>query len=445
MTDNKSENNIQRNAAISPLKRSKKRIVIWASACAVPLAIFSSALLIQHSCFTEAEKLQTLQIESLKQQIAEKIQDNSILLGRCDELNIEVSNQRAIVESKNGEITEKQNLIDELYEEISEKENQLEKLAPMAELGAEITAEREKQERLKKEEKAKQERLAAERKAQLLSAKGKARTELANRGIPPSAYGRELTYAVKEKNHSLLRLLLDAEVNRNQCDDSILSTAVNNGDTESVKLLLESSLKIDVNRHFALNIAAARGHAEIVRLLLAAPGVDVNLSDTMSNFIASSAPQVAAYPPLCCAAARGHAECVRILLADSRVSVNKSNMNNTALSLAVSNGHTECVRELLSSPSINVNAGMPLLCAAANGRNECIQLLVAQSGIDVNISSYDGNTALFLAAQNGHVECVKTLLSVPGVSVNRVNSDGEKPLDVARGECANLLKNAVKK
>ena len=90
--------------------------------------------------------------------------------------------------------------------------------------------------------------------------------------------------------------------------------------------------------------AARNGHTEIVRALLAAPGIDVNKAD---NYGGTAVMQ---------AANEGHTEIVIALLAAPGIDVNKAdNGGYTAILLAAYKGHTEIVRALLAAPGIDLN------------------------------------------------------------------------------------------
>ena len=176
-----------------------------------------------------------------------------------------------------------------------------------------------------------------------------------------------------------------------------------------------------------LCMAAERGYTEYVKLMLAAPGINVNKKDSNGR------------TPLSMAAGRGHAECVQLLLAVPGINVNKEN----PLSSASSGGHTECVRLLLAAPGINVNKENPLSAAISGGHTECVQLLLAAPGIDVHKANNPGRTPLHEAARCSHEECVRLLLAAPGIDVNKTDNSGDTPLQLTSDEsCAVLIRAA---
>ena len=109
---------------------------------------------------------------------------------------------------------------------------------------------------------------------QLNEKKTQARQELTARGYTPSEYKRELVHAVQNDNIELLKLLLTAGVDPNYSD-----------------VLIE---------------AAESGKEECVKLLLAAPGIDVNRADDDG------------WTPLYRAAGYGRTECVKLCFGVTR-------------------------------------------------------------------------------------------------------------------------------
>lgn len=90
----------------------------------------------------------------------------------------------------------------------------------------------------------------------------------------------------------------------------------------------------------ALSHAAGKGHADVVRVLLAAqPGIAINAAN-----------QYDGYTALILAADDGHTDVVRLLLAQPGIAINAANrVGDTALILAAAKDHTEIVRLLLEA------------------------------------------------------------------------------------------------
>lgn len=255
-----------------------------------------------------------------------------------------------------------------------------------------------------------------------------------------------------------------------------ISIAVLQNDLNSVKELILSGTDVnkeDLNGETPLYWAARYGLTECVRLLLAAPGIDVNKEGGKYDMT-----------PLCAAAKNGHTECVRLLLTTPGIDVNKEGeFDKTPLCEAAEEGHTECLKLLLAAPGIDVNkadfAGKTPLCCAIRGKTECVKLLLAVPGINVNQADKSGITPLQLAAKfglaeclklllsspdidvnlavapygiiplklaayEGHTECVRLLLAAPGIDVNKTDEQGYTPLDsaIVHPECAKLIRAA---
>lgn len=242
-------------------------------------------------------------------------------------LNTTIDGLQSSIQGQQEQIIALNATVDGLQTEVKHLNSEVERLHPLAEFGIKVQEERRLQAQREEEEE-----------YRLNSAKAKAQQELSTRGFPPSSYERELGYAIKNNNTELLGLLLTAGTNPNAAN--ALYLAVVEDRTECVKLLLAAP-GIDVNKRFTslgntpLHIAAEKGHAECVRLLLAAPGIDVNKTRELDS------------TPLYLAAREGHTECVKLLLAAPGIDVNRADFaGNTPLYWAARYGHTECVKLL---------------------------------------------------------------------------------------------------
>lgn len=195
-------------------------------------------------------------------------------------------------------------------------------------------------------------------------------------------------------------------------------SAIEKGHVDIVKLALEAS-DIDINyenrySNTALQLAARYGNIELVQLLLAVPGIDVNRG-----------------APLVYAAYENKPEIVKLLLKTPRIDVNQtSSEGRTALTEAAMNQNVKLVKLLLQVPGINVNKGGPLAQAAAKGNMELVRILSSVPGCHINQSNYNkGETPLCLAAEKGHAEVVKFLLSIDGIDINQGDVySGSSPL-----------------
>ncbi|PBC33687.1 Ankyrin repeat domain-containing protein [Apis cerana cerana] len=131
------------------------------------------------------------------------------------------------------------------------------------------------------------------------------------------------------------------------------------------------------------------------------------------------------------AAARGDAKRLRVLLDSGRVHVDcKDKDGTTPLILAAAGGHIEAVTELLqqgADPNARRLTGTTALFFAAQGGYMDIASLLLEQGAIVDSCSIDGATALFIAAQNGHVRILEVLLE-HGAKTDAARTDGATPL-----------------
>ena len=273
--------------------------------------------------------------------------------------------------------------------------------------------------------------------------------------------------------------------------NSSLYRAANNGEAETISLLLKAGANVNWEnmsdqRITPLCAAAQNGHTECVRTLLAAPGININTVNTSGS------------TPLLCAAQNGHTECVRTLLAAPGININTANISgSTPLLCAAQNGHTGCVRALLAAPRIDIdkedkNGYEPLYWAVKNNHTECAELIRAAGGklnnaevklqrMGISPGQYNSSlyaaakngeaetiylllkaganvnwenmsdlrkTPLCVAAKNGHTECVRALLTAPRINVNKADYYKITPLLCAaqngHTECVKLLLTAPK-
>lgn len=255
-----------------------------------------------------------------------------------------------------------------------------------------------------------------------------------------------------------------------------LVSAARDGDLIEAKMLLELNPCLSKYSTFGglnspLHFAAAKGHNEIVTLLLE-KGADVN----SRNYCGQTA--------LMQACRHGHWEVVQTLLL-FRCNVTRVDFlsGRTALHFAAMDGHVRCIRLLVSDyvPSVpygvvdeiaenidgeesrdsspNSSTGRfdpaalvrfvnkpadggitALHMAALNGYSDCVQLLLDlhasvsavtfQYGSSINLIGA-GSTPLHYAACGGSLKCCQILLS-RGASRLALNCNGWLPLDIAK-------------
>ena len=203
-----------------------------------------------------------------------------------------------------------------------------------------------------------------------------------------------------------------------------LMPACFNGHTEAVRILLGEGVN-DLDQrdvyiggdkflYSPIEVAARYGHAEIVKLLLAA-GSHIDASGRL-------------------AARYGHAEVLRVLI--DKVPVDKvpeTHNWNSVLYTAVLYSHVDVVKVLIAAgadPNVKLEDGKTLLHYVSYTRNykyaEVIKVLIA-AGADLNVKNEYGNTPLHDAAYFFKADNVKALIA-GGADPNAKDKDGKTPL-----------------
>lgn len=166
--------------------------------------------------------------------------------------------------------------------------------------------------------------------------------------------------------------------------------AARSGDLETVKKMLSNLNARNNYKRTALMHASEKGHAEIVKLLLNTPGIDINA---------------------------------------------QSNTQDTALISATYNNKYEIVEMLLATPGIELNTqdqrGDTAFMYACAQSDRLMKLFVGKPGLDVNIKNNTGFTALMFAAKHGHVVVVEELLKMPNININLQDNNGLTALMLA--------------
>nr|XP_016455038.1 PREDICTED: putative E3 ubiquitin-protein ligase XBAT31 [Nicotiana tabacum] len=237
-------------------------------------------------------------------------------------------------------------------------------------------------------------------------------------------------------------------------DDHGLFSAVQCGDVETVKTLLERNSSLVhrsrvYDRQSALHIAAANGQVEVVSML-----IDQSVNPDLLNRYKQT--------PLMLAAMHGKLSCVQKLIeAGANILMFDSLNGRTCLHYAAYYGHSDCLKEILSAARtshvasswgyarfVNVKDGKgatPLHLAARQRRPECVHILL-DNGALVYASTgeygFPGSSPLHLAARAGSLDCIRELLAW-GADRSHRDDSGRIPFTVAlrykHGACAVLL------
>ena len=135
-------------------------------------------------------------------------------------------------------------------------------------------------------------------------------------------------------------------------------------------------------------------------------------------------------------AARGHQEMVSLLLQQPDIELNPKTQNTgeTPLHLAADDGRQEVVVLLLQQPGIDTNAAClqgwtALHVAASKSEEEIVALLLDHPGIEAGETNINGNTALHHAVcGNAGPGVLRRLLACTSIDPNVKNVAGKTPI-----------------
>ena len=214
-----------------------------------------------------------------------------------------------------------------------------------------------------------------------------------------------------------------------------------------------------------LQIAARDNHYELLELLLAEPGVNVNIRDENDM------------TPLMVACRAGHTKIVRSLCQAEGVDINCRDRDGwTALHQAIRSNSLACLEILRESPrtdwNVRTNSGeFPLSMALLWGFPDILQVILSVSplGLDLsltdpagrnlaqiavesegansvrsvqllsqnrrvnwNIKNKEGDTPVMFCLKNNKLEMARILLSTPRVNLNTRDTQGKYLENIAR-------------
>lgn len=230
--------------------------------------------------------------------------------------------------------------------------------------------------------------------------------------------------------------LVQTEIIKNQIDSNpkLISDYINMDfliaagecKLERVALYINNSkaFNFDINADILgqsfLNITCELANLDVIKMLLAADGIDVNKLDSSGA------------TPLHSAISKGNLEVVRELLGNTKIDVNKPNSSGkTPLHIACSHKEVGVVKELLSVEGIRINERdsfgcTPLQLACMEGRIEIIEALLPKLG-GVEVKDLD----LVNFVINNKLELLQRLVSEHGANVNQERDGGKNLLHMA--------------
>lgn len=266
-----------------------------------------------------------------------------------------------------------------------------------------------------------------------------------------------LQTALDRKAWDVAHLLIDNSGHRehtNREGRSVLVAALHNDAPASlVKRLFD--VGIDVNaggQNAALLIAARKGNADYLGLLLAQPGVMVDVADSEKSsalVLAVKSGQKEAvkalldhkaspdYTPggvtaLEYAASAGQQEMLEMLLRAGATLEMQGQRRPTALTHAAANGNIRMVMTIIHAAQergVELYLAPALAVAAEKGHGRVVELLL-QAGAFVDYPDGDNRTPLMKAAMGDHVESLDILLKA-GAKADAVDAHGMTAYDHA--------------
>ena len=200
------------------------------------------------------------------------------------------------------------------------------------------------------------------------------------------------------------------------------------GYIDVVKALLEKGSNVntqDKNGMSPIHSAAYNGDADIIDVLIAAPGISVNKTTNDGR------------TPLHFAANYNKLDAVKALLKHPAISVNDEGPDiDSPIHAALYHNNWDIVLALIEHPKINLEikcsiGGTPLGIAAKKGNLDVVKALLEKGAKVDNLSTR--KTPLYIASKEGHTDVVRVLLN-GGANYNLVTSLDETPLYIASKE-----------
>jgi len=216
---------------------------------------------------------------------------------------------------------------------------------------------------------------------------------------------------------------------------------IQTSDVAQVRAALQNGADANAtyNGETMLTRAIREKNAEIIKLLLAAPGIDVNKRGTYQDDFGFWT-----RTPLILAASLGNADVVSTLLKMGAAPNARDASDNTpeargstALIKAAQRDQADAIRVLLTEArGIDVNAknrdGIPAIWFVAEAEDFASVKLLREHGAAANVANNEGRSILLTTFRHKRYEVVDYLVA-QGADINRIDNRGLTPLDAAIG------------
>ena len=232
-------------------------------------------------------------------------------------------------------------------------------------------------------------------------------------------------------NKASVRDVVTTAYQADRDEGSDLLDMLENLNAESRKATLETKIKDGDDLATPLVIAVRDGKLDFVKVLLR---YEANIEARATIKIDGEA--IEDCTALWVAAAKGHFDVVRLLIEQSAEVDGRTSKNATPLRAAAVDGHLDIVRCLVENGA-DVNArnnfnSTPLMITCHSGHLEVASYLV-KHGANINLQDDDGRSCLHYASKRGHVQVVCKLLALGAKQTQ--NRNRLTPLLEASNDC----------
>ena len=232
-------------------------------------------------------------------------------------------------------------------------------------------------------------------------------------------------------NKASVRDVVTTAYQADRDEGSDLLDLLENLNAESRKATLETKIKDGDDLATPLVIAVRDGKLDFVKVLLR---YEANIEARATIKIDGEA--IEDCTALWVAAAKGHFDVVRLLIEQSAEVDGRTSNNSTPLRAAAVDGHLDIVRCLVENGA-DVNArnnfnSTPLMITCHSGQLDVASYLV-KHGANINLQDDDGRSCLHYASKRGHVQVVCELLALGAKQTQ--NRNRLTPLLEASNDC----------